>query len=818
MYTKNSLPPLVNSEFVEPRTYQLELYSQASKKNTLVVLPTGLGKTTVAALLIAQRLEENMDSKAVVLAPTRPLVDQHLEFFRKAILLDRNHFGTLTGGETPAARVALWERCKLLVCTPQVVRNDLVTNRYSLSAVSTLVLDEAHRTVGDYPYTFIVKRYLAQASSGLILGLTASPSSTPGGVSALARTLGEAQVVSRTHDDADVRGYVGKVDTKLVVVDPPQEFSSALGFLYSLLERYVKPLKEKKLIAYSSLKSVPLRALIDLQRTLAQKASQTGWDESSSQAVVFASNAVRVIHALTLFETQGVSAVLLYMQRMDAQVRQKATRSLRILTTDPYWVLTKTHLENLRRSGVEHPKLAKLCELLSSHFSKSHGKVIVFTNYRDTSTLVTSTLLGVPGVRPVRFVGQADRGSDQGLSQKEQKAILDEFKAGKFNVLVATQVAEEGLDTDECELVVMYDTVPSSIRLVQRMGRTGRKRNGAVVYLVTRGTRDEAFYWIAKRRRDRLQAEMKVSGGGWWRTPGASLTTRDSSAYVRDEPHMHPTLPPQAATHAGEGTPRSVNPGPTREQQDSTRCKSPVTPSSSVTVPGSSPEEAGTATGAGAEAVAEVVADTRESASTVLEHLVNLGVNVHTQQLGVADYVVSDVVCVERKSTDDFASSILDGRLFEQALNMRRSYRRPILIVEGETLYTSALNPESVRGALISLAVDYGIPILWSRTPSETARFIMRMAVREQKEIGRTKPIVRDERKPVEDDELREYVVSSLPGVDAVRSRRLLKRFGSVSGVFNADLEALLEVEGIGEKTARRMKEIIEGSYRQEGS
>ncbi|MEM3671483.1 MAG: helix-hairpin-helix domain-containing protein, partial [Thermoprotei archaeon] len=128
--------------------------------------------------------------------------------------------------------------------------------------------------------------------------------------------------------------------------------------------------------------------------------------------------------------------------------------------------------------------------------------------------------------------------------------------------------------------------------------------------------------------------------------------------------------------------------------------------------------------------------------------------------------------------------------------------------------YTSSLNPEAVRGAMISLAIDYGVPILWSRSPSETARLLARIATREQREMGRAKPIIRDERKPVENDDIREYLISSIPGVDAVRSRSLLKHFGSVAAVLKAEVQELLKVEGIGEKTAKKIREIVDGEYR----
>lgn len=95
------------------------------------------------------------------------------------------------------------------------------------------------------------------------------------------------------------------------------------------------------------------------------------------------------------------------------------------------------------------------------------------------------------------LIGKA---GERGLKQKAQVDAVNKFREGEYNILVATQVGEEGLDISECNLVVFYDNVPSAIRFVQRKGRTGRKAAGRVVVLITRDTLDEAYYWISKRK------------------------------------------------------------------------------------------------------------------------------------------------------------------------------------------------------------------------------------------------------------------------------------------------------------------------------
>lgn len=731
---------MIRRDGIELREYQVDLYRKSLGGNTLIVLPTGLGKTAIAALVTARKLE-NGGCKVLALAPTKPLVGQLERTFRRMIALEEGSIVSLTGEDQPVKRVAEWVKAKVIVSTPQVVKNDLLSSRYSLKDVCLVIFDEAHRAVGGYPYVYIAKKYLEESPNPHILALTASPGSSPDQIKLLCENLGILNVYFKSRDDPDVKKYVQRLSEETVVVDPPAEFASVANYLNILLEKFVKPLKEEGLINYKDIRTLALKKLVDLQKSISEAVAKEGWTEEHSRHAGLVANSIRVAHAISLLETQGVSSTLLYIRRVEETARRHMSSSIRTLITDPFWVTAKVQLETLQDQGVIHPKLPILVSLLEDHFNSGGKRAIVFTNYRDTANLIMQALEGNQLIRPARFVGQADRLNDRGLTQKEQAGLLEDFRLGRYNVLVATQVAEEGLDIPECDLVVMYDNVPSPLRLIQRVGRTGRVTPGRVVHLVTKNTRDEVYHYIAKRR------------------------SRKVAQTVKNSVHI-----PLEGVRA-QGAQNSVYSG------------------------------------------VRVIVDVRESNSDVAVQLSMMGVTLQMEKLEVADYVVSDEICIERKTVQDFTSSVVDGRLFSQALNMRRSYRKPLIIVEGENIYSSTLNPESIRGALVSLAVDYGIPLLWSRSPKETALLIGRVALREQKEMG-SKPIVRDSRKPVDEDELKEYVVASLPGVDAVRARRLLKHFGSVLRVFNATREELEAVEGIGKATAEKIKRIVEEAYR----
>ena len=123
--------------------------------------------------------------------------------------------------------------------------------------------------------------------------------------------------------------------------------------------------------------------------------------------------------------------------------------------------------------------------------------------YRDSALKIKEELENLPGVTAEIFVGQAKK-RDTGLSQKEQKALLNRFRDSEFNVLVATSIGEEGLDIIKVDLVIFYEPIPSAIRSIQRRGRTGRQEKGRVIILLTRNTRDEAFRWVAHHKEQKM--------------------------------------------------------------------------------------------------------------------------------------------------------------------------------------------------------------------------------------------------------------------------------------------------------------------------
>ena len=165
---------MLSSE-LHAREYQKEIAEVATSTNTLVVLPTGLGKTIIAIMVAAKVLERSPQSKVMILAPTRPLVLQHRRAFGEGLDVPDSAMATLTGTVDPGEREVLWMKSRLIFATPQTVYNDVRHGRVSLKDVALAVFDEAHRSVRDYTYTKLATAYKETADRPLIMGLTASP-------------------------------------------------------------------------------------------------------------------------------------------------------------------------------------------------------------------------------------------------------------------------------------------------------------------------------------------------------------------------------------------------------------------------------------------------------------------------------------------------------------------------------------------------------------------------------------------------------------------------------------------------------------------
>ncbi|RMD57896.1 DEAD/DEAH box helicase [Candidatus Woesearchaeota archaeon] len=724
-----------------PRLYQETILATASLKNTLVVLPTGMGKTGIALMLSAQRLKNYPKSKVVILAPTKPLAEQHLRTFSQFSGICDDELVLFTGATPPSKRAELWGNARVVFSTPQGFENDVIGERIDVSDVSLIVFDEAHRAVGEYSYVFVAKQYLRRAKWPRILALTASPGSSAEKVDEVCRNLFIEAIEVRTDSDPDVRPYIQEVDVKKVRVEFPERFAKVRNLVSSCIRSSVADLRALGIRGDVGSR----KALLAMQRGLQARMSRGERGYEVLRALSILAEIMKAQHALELIETQGISQLCSYMSSLFEQAVSGKTKAVKNLCANPSFKGAFALAQALEKEGVEHPKVSALVDFVRKEVeSDSKVKIIVFTQFRDSAVCLKGALDKVPGVLSEVFVGQAKKGNT-GLTQKQQSEMLDMFRDGLFNVLIATSVAEEGLDIPKVDVVAFYEPIASAIRHIQRRGRTGRQEKGRVVIFLTKGTREEA-YSFAARNKERRMARV--------------LETAQKSLY--------------------SGVQKSL---------DSFKSDRVM-----------------------------VFADYREKGGGVVKELVENGAVVRLEMLKSADYLLSSRVGVELKDSVDFVQSIIDGRLLEQCKSLRSNYERPLIVVQGSQDIYSLRNvhPNAIRGMIATIAVGFGIPIVYTRDEKDTAALLVAIARREQ-ESSRKDFSPHANRKPVTLREQQEYLVSALPGVGPSLAKVLLKRFKSVYGVLSASEEELKKTAGIGDKIARQIRDLVLASYSEVG-
>lgn len=861
--------PNIKAQTVERRTYQVNLAVTAMARPSLVVLPTGMGKTVIALLVAADRLKSEPGQKIVIMAPTKPLVEQHARFFRDHLDLGgldpETAVVAFSGSLAPEKRHEAWRNATFVAATPQVIENDLIAGRYNLNDVSLVIFDEVHRATGDYPYVWIAERYMRDRPEGLRLGLTASPGSSAEKILEVCAGLGLGNMEIRTETDEDVRPYVHELRIdweKVTLPDGLRRISDALKVAIASRVQLLKGIgclrhvsgvpTRRDLLAVSGELQSRIRNADDPDRTL--------FEGMSIQA-----QAMKISHALELAETQGAPALLAYWQKMEREAgTPDSSKATAMILQDPD---LKAAVE-LARVGIgEDPKTDRVVDAVRTELTIADDpSIIIFANYRDTCERLTERLSHIPGCKPVRFVGQASKDGDKGLTQKRQQELIQAFRDGEYNVLVATSVAEEGLDIPQTDLVIFHEPVPSEIRAIQRRGRTARRREGRAIVLMYAGTRDEAYHWSARRREQNMRRELRALRTQVMRglrdrprerridsfptspatetLPGGARAPATNEPLPGDKvpPVMEPAADAQQKLHdarapGGVSDAQQTQPAlPRRQGPDSAPGQaiahaSPPEVSSAASATGPSDAsnsalpldartplrenvdpQAALATFVGQpkghDGRVKILVDHRESRGGVVKALERQGVDVEPTQLSVADYALSERVAVERKTVVDFLDSLMNGRLFQQARQMM-AYQRPILILEGEGLTTTRNLPRaSIFGALASLATDYGISVLPTSTPQETADLLVSIAKREQTETRRDAPI-RPGKVAMNDRDRRRFIIEGLPGVSGTMARRLLDHFGTVEAVMKADAEALMEVDGIGHKTAAEIRRLV---------
>ena len=745
--------PLIRPGTLESRPYQLKLADKSLSENTLVCLPTGLGKTAISLLVTVHRLNQ-FEGKSLLLAPTKPLVHQHATDYRNWLNLSASDIVSFTGEIPPKQRSELWDRATIIVSTPQVIQNDLIGGRISLKDVVHCTFDECHRATGNYAYTYISERYVTDASNPLSTGLSASPGNDIESILAVCNNLSLSQTEILTEEDAEVAPFAGKTNIEWVRVNLSPEAIEIRNLLRNLMK---KRLSRMKSIGISIPSSNNLSER-DLQQLRSQIQSQIDAGNGDGYEALSLHAELRKIKVgINYVETQSVDALKQYLERQkNASRTSGASKAAQRFISDPLTQQAK-HLAK-KHQGL-HPKFETARVLIAEELGIVGGtRVIIFTESRDTADSLTEFLS--PTFSTERFVGQTTRDGSSGMTQKQQHETISKFKNGDFNVLVSTSVAEEGLDIPDVDLVIFFEPVPTAIRTIQRRGRTGRGTHGKVVVIIANDTRDETYFWISRKREQQMHNELRSL-----KSSIAKLNTK--------------TFPTNPLTPA---QPKLTDFTTTDSSQK-----------------------------------IEIVIDQRELNSSITKQLSSKeNIQIKLETLAVGDYILSDRVAVERKTIDDFLDTLVgaDRSLFDQVKNLSQNYSRPLVILEGEgSLYSKRnIHPNAIRGALASLAINFGASVLRTSDEDDTAQMLELIARREQISTGRSIQIHGSKSQKTLSEQ-QEYVVSSMAEIGPITAQLLLSHFGTVEAIMSASEDQLQQVKGVGKITAERIKKITSSSY-----
>ncbi|XP_033044022.1 Fanconi anemia group M protein isoform X3 [Trachypithecus francoisi] len=481
------------------RDYQLHISRAALFCNTLVCLPTGLGKTFIAAVVMYNFYRWFPSGKVVFMAPTKPLVTQQIEACYQVMGIPQPHMAEMTGSTQAFTRKEIWCSKRVLFLTPQVMVNDLSRGACPAAEIKCLVIDEAHKALGNYAYCQAVQ----QVITNLLIG----------------------QIELRSEDSPDILAYSYERKVEKLIVPLGEELAAIQKTYIQILESFARSLIQRNVLMRRDIPNLTKYQIILARDQFRKNPSPN--IVGIQQGIIEGEFAICIslYHGYELLQQMGMRSLYFFLCGiMDGT--KGMTRSKNELGRNEDFMKLYNHLEcmfahtrSTSADGVSaiqqgdenkkfvysHPKLKKLEEVVIEHFKswnaentsekkRDETRVMIFSSFRDSVQEIAEMLSQhQPIIRVMTFVGHASGKSTKGFTQKEQLEVVKQFRDGGYNTLVSTCVGEEGLDIGEVDLIICFDSQKSPIRLVQRMGRTGRKRQGRIVVILSEG-REERIY------------------------------------------------------------------------------------------------------------------------------------------------------------------------------------------------------------------------------------------------------------------------------------------------------------------------------------
>ncbi|KZF25957.1 P-loop containing nucleoside triphosphate hydrolase protein [Xylona heveae TC161] len=532
--THHKLDPEALKTWVYPtnlgtiRDYQFNITQRGLYHNLLVALPTGLGKTFIAATIMLNWFRWAPESQIVFVAPTKPLVTQQVEACFGIAGIPKSQTTLLTGSTPPGVRAEEWLKKRVFFMTPQTIINDLKSGTCDPKKIVLVVVDEAHRATGNYAYVEVVNFLRRFNPSFRVLALTATPGATVDAVQQVIDGLGIARVEIRTEESLDIRQYVHSRNIETFIFDPSEEMTMVMDLFSKALQPVLDKLNQQN--AYWSkdpMNLTPYGLTQARQKWMLSDAGRSAPMGLKGMMFSIFSILATLAHAIDLLKFHGIGPFYhnLVGFKNDTGAGEKGSKYRKQIIESTHFqqMMNRVHSWVGNENFVGHPKLEYLQSVVLNHFldageggpaasgaPPAHTRVMIFVHYRDSAEEVVRVLKRNELIRPHVFVGQAHSRGSEGMDQKKQLDVVHKFKIGVYNTLVATSIGEEGLDIGEVDLIVCYDSSASPIRMLQRMGRTGRKRTGNIALLLMRGKEENSFVQ-AKDNYEKMQ-HMIASG------------------------------------------------------------------------------------------------------------------------------------------------------------------------------------------------------------------------------------------------------------------------------------------------------------------
>ncbi|XP_077909762.1 Fanconi anemia group M protein [Halichoerus grypus] len=520
------------------RDYQLHMARTSLFCNTLVCLPTGLGKTFIAAVVMYNFYRWFPSGKVVFMAPTKPLVTQQIEACYRVMGIPQSHMAEMTGSTQAITRKEIWRNKRVLFLTPQVMVNDLSRGACPAAEIKCLVIDEAHKALGNYAYCQVVRELVKYTNHFRILALSATPGSDIKAVQQVITNLRIGQIELRSEDSPDILPYSHERRVEKLVVPLGEELAAIQKAYIQVLEVFASSLIQKNVLMRRDIPNLTKYQIILARDQFRKNPSPN--IVGIQQGIIEGEFAICIslYHGYELLQQMGMRSLYFFLCGiMDGT--KGMTRAKNELSRNEDFMKLYNHLEYMfahtrgtsangfstTQKGVKdkkffysHPKLKKLEEVVVEHFKSwntqntsekkcDETRVMIFSSFRDSVQEIAEMLLQhQPLIRVMTFVGHASGKSMKGFTQKEQLEVVKQFRSGGYNTLVSTCVGEEGLDIGEVDLIICFDAQKSPIRLVQRMGRTGRKRQGRIVVILAEGREERTYNQSQSNKRSIYKA------------------------------------------------------------------------------------------------------------------------------------------------------------------------------------------------------------------------------------------------------------------------------------------------------------------------